>query len=284
MLSATPARSAPLSFDETLERLQAHRDVFGLLAIGSTAVSLRAAGSFGEASDIDLAVLVDGAAPAPSLALTRIDGRLADVLFVTTEQLEAWPQSAGSRAWEPARLARWLRDGRILYDRAGSLADAQARAQRAFIDERLGADPRYAVWFSLNYNLAQTLRMADAADPVYALAVELRLLYSLSDLWRAYFDLRDLPQRGEKEQIRYLTATDPSFLNLFQQTLSARPAGSPEQTARLQAYAELVRRCLAPVGDVWANNEGCWLPWLPVAGETVDRMAMEAWWQSLFGA
>lgn len=284
MLSATPARSAPLSFDDTLERLQAHHDVLGLLAIGSTAASLRAAGSFGEASDIDLVILVDAEVPAPSLALTRIDGRLADVLFVTTDQLEAWPQSAGSRAWEPARLARWLRDGRILYDRAGSLTDAQMRAQREFVDERLGAHPRYAIWFSLNYNLAQTRRMAGSSDPVYALAVDLRLLYSLSDLLRAYFDLRDLPQRGEKEQIRYLRTADPSFLDLFQQTLAPQPAGSPEQAVRLQAYAELVRRCLAPVGHVWAVDDGCALPWPPEPGEAIDRPAIEVWWHNLFEA
>ncbi len=271
MFSTCPSISADLSFAHVIARLSDHPRVHGLLKIGSTAVDRPTTHS-----DFDLVVVVDETLADLSLALTHIEGRLADLLFVTIPQLERWPEPAGARAWQPIQLWRWLRGGRIVFDRDGRLTAAQTRAEAIQVSDRLDPQARYATWFSVNYNLAQTRRMWAAEDPVYRMAIELRLLYSLNDVWRAYFELRDLPQRGEKEQIRYLAGADPEFLQAFQACLGER-----DSDARLTRYTGLAQACLAPVGELWAADATGVLPW-PDVDEHAYDLAVAAW-RSLFG-
>lgn len=271
MFSTCPSIAAGWSFAHVIAHLSAHPRVHGLLTIGSTAVDRATTHS-----DFDLVVVGDEALSDLSLALTHIDGRLADLLFVTISQLERWPEPAGARAWQPTQLWRWLRGGRIVFDRDGRLTVAQALAQTIELNDRLDPQTRYATWFSVNYNLAQTRRMWAAEDPVYRMAIELRLLYSLNDVWRAYFELRDLPQRGEKEQIRYLAGADPEFLQAFQACLNERDPG-----ARLTRYAGLAQACLAPVGELWPADATGVLPWPAVEVHGHARDSAVAAWQSL---
>jgi len=273
MFSPLPSNAATWSFEQTLTHLGAHPSVLGLLTIGSTA-----SGHETPASDYDLVVVVADAFGPVRLALTTIAGRLADVLFVTGAQLERWPEPGGAQAWPPAQLARWLRGGRIVSDRLGLLAKTQARALTTALDESPDQAARAATWFSVNYNLAQTRRMLASDDPVYRTAVALRLLYSLTDLWHAYFDLRDLPHRGEKAQIRHVMEADPAFLASFMACL-----GETDPAARWHRYADLARHSLAPVGDLWPADATGVLPWSATDDDPEHSHASAVTaWRSLF--
>ncbi len=272
MFHAQPALPSDRSFEQILSHLETNPHVHGLLTIGS-----RPLGRAGPESDFDLVVVVDDALASLSVALTTIEGRPADLIFVTTAQLERWPEPVGERAWAPAQLARWLRGGQIAFDRHGRLADAQRRAQALVLDEVNDAHSRYATWFGVNYNLAQTRRMWVSADPTYRLAVELRLLYSLNDVWHAYFRLRDLPQRGEKDQIRYLAEADPVFLRDFQTLLGER-----ETDQRLTLYVSVAATALAPAGGLWPEAASAVLCWPPNRGVDPEPDAPRVVWGLLF--
>ncbi len=272
MFSARLAPTAGWPLEKVVSILRESPTVHGLLAIGSTG-----RGERNHSSDIDLVIVIEAGRGGPRLALSVIDGGVADVLFVAVDQLKHWPVSGGSGAWPAETLGRWLRSGRILFDRSGLLADAQQRALNPIEHSDTDVIDRYATWFSINYNLVQNRRMAGSADSVYTLALELRLLYSLNDLWQAYFRLRCLTQRGEKDQIRHLQVSDPDYLRLFQAALRATDARE-----RVALSEELASRCLEPVGGVWPPGFACVLPWSDSRSD--DNLAA-AWveWEALFG-
>lgn len=268
MFWAGRAATADWPLEQVIAMLRERRAVHGLLAIGSTGHDER-----NESSDIDLVIVVEAGWEAPRLALSMIEGVVADLLFVQADAVKCWPEPAGFESWPVETLGRWLRSGRILFDRSGLLAEAHDRALHWGELPGVDGPDRYSIWFSINYNLVQNRRMATSIDPVYELGLELRLLYSLNDLWQAYFLLRELPQRGEKEQIRHLQVADPNFLQLFQSAL--RAAGAAE---RLAVSEELARRCLDPVGGVWPPGSACVLPW-----PKSDGNAARAGWEDLLG-
>lgn len=271
MFSARLAVTADWPLERVVAMLNERAAVHGLLAIGSTGSDER-----NGSSDIDLVIIVEPGRGFPRLALSVIDGVVADLLFVQSDALKRWPEPGGVQSWPAETLGRWLHSGRILFDRSGLLTEAQDRALHH--GERPGVDgaERYSTWFSINYNLIQNQRMASSTDRVYTTALELRLLYCLYDLWHAYFFLRHLPQRGEKDQIRYLQEADPDYLRLFQSALS-----TAEARERLAISEELANRCLEPVGGVWPPRSVCVLP-----GSTSDDGMASAWagWEALFGA
>lgn len=272
MFTAYPSIAAGWDLERVVVHLSAHPNVHGLLAIGSTA-----SGEDGPHSDIDLVVVVDDACDDLRLALTTIDGRLADVLFVTDRQLASWPIATGQRAWDPTQLRRWWRGGRILYDPDRRLSAAQELARSSLAEDEYGPAARYGIWFSVNYNLTQNQRLARSDDPIYAAALDVRLLYALTEIWQGYFVLRDLPLRGEKAQIRYLQNADPGFLSGFQACLEEK-----DRSARLRCCAELAQLALAPVGPVWAADATGILPWPSAEGDDRAHTAAVAAWADLF--
>src|SRR4051812_30580488 len=126
--------------------------------------------------------------------LTTIDHRLSDLLFATVQEIEtilASEQPFSGEEWT-GRIMRWLQSGRILFDRASRLSRLK---QKVTFGNWISPPPEmsaYQTWFGINYNYVQTRRMSRSPDPVYHLAVRMRLLYSLSDILGGYFTLRQL--------------------------------------------------------------------------------------------
>ncbi len=269
----TPTNDLPLA--GVIARLARHDAVDGVLLIGSTGREL-----LNPASDYDL-ILVLNRAPLPlRVALTYIDGRLADIIFVDAAELAAFtggPPPASSVVWGEAALARWLRGGTIAYDNTSQMAAAQAAA-RARPPELPGEGELFSAWFSINYNLRQNLRMVASGDETYLTALDIRLLYCLSDCWWHYFLLRGLSERGEKAQVRYLAAHDPTYLALFRQCLV-----EGDRDRRFALYRELAGLTVAPAGGLWADDATSVLPetgatWSPDA----PAQAL-AFWEELLG-
>jgi hypothetical protein len=118
--------------------------------------------------------------------------------------------------------------------------------------------------------------MLASPDPVYQTTVDLRLLYTIMEVWQAYFRLRRLPSLGEKHDIRYLAAHDPEYLDLFRCCLA-----EPDRAHKFELYRRLAEVALAPVGGLWQEGttaiqlrgETQWQP------DTVDNAL--AFWQEL---
>ena len=244
MFETLASISNTLTLAEVVTRLAEHTEVDGVLLIGSTGRA-----SLSTASDYDLVVILADM-PAPlHVALTVVDSRLTDVIFYHTRAIERiltnddLADSADSIA---GKLIRWLQSGQIAFDRTGLLAQAQSRVQDGQWFRLCGDEEVYATWFSVNYNVLQTRRMAVADDPVYRTAVDYRLLYTLADLWLSYFRVRRLVWDGEKAAVRYFTQHDPTYLALFRTCLS-----EPDMQRKLNMYEELARLTLIPVGGLW---------------------------------
>ncbi len=107
----------------------------------------------------------------------------------------------------------------------------------------------YGAWFSVNYNLRQTKRLVASDDPVALLAIDLRLLYCLADVYVAYFNARGIPYPGEKAMIEYLQAHDPAYLELLQRCI-----GAIERREKVALYEQLAARSLSPLGGLWPEG------------------------------
>ncbi|HEX8229476.1 MAG TPA: nucleotidyltransferase domain-containing protein [Chloroflexia bacterium] len=274
---STPTTLGPLTIDlgldEVIARLSQKAAVDGVLVMGSGGN-----GDLHPASDYDLLVVLNDVSAPLYLVATEIDHRLAEIYFVSAEKLDGFLYT------EPplhpvdidAAVIRWLQTGRIAFDRSGLLSRAQDRfRQREWQDwlEPQTALQLHQTWFSVNYNLVQTQRMLASRDPVYATTVDLRLLYTVMEVWQAYFRLRGLPSLGEKHDIRYLARTDPEYLDLFRCYLA-----EPDRARKFELYRRLADIALAPLGGLWQDGTTAvqfpaGMEWQP---DTVEN-ALAAW-------
>ena len=202
-------------------------------------------------SDIDLLIVVDEAHANLRSGVTRIDGRMGDLLFATTGEIAEIadaesPLDAG--AWV-GMLASHLERAEIRFDHDGSVARAQAQIRRCDLASDAAPGAAYRAWNKINYDRQHNRRMLASGDPDYVAALDVRLLYGLSDVFTGYFATRGLPWQGEKAAVRYLREHDPAFLTLFQQALS-----ETDRQAKLALYEQLCGRATAPVGGLWPHG------------------------------
>ncbi len=244
--SAMPTHTAMLTLDAFLAALRSRAAVDGILLMGSTA-----SGKLTAASDYDLLLILADDPAAPRMVVTWVDGRFTEVYCTPVSALAriitaptTWADASSEGA-----VIRWLREGRIVHDRAGRLAAAQAVAQATPPGPAAPPMGAYWAWSDISYNVAQAKRYLASDDPVYREAVDFRLLYGLNDVMQAYFTVRDLPWRGEKEAIVYWMAHDPAYLAAFRAYFAETDRGR-----KVARYEELARRTLAPVGILWARG------------------------------
>ncbi|MBN1249310.1 MAG: hypothetical protein JXC32_16745 [Anaerolineae bacterium] len=242
----TPAESNALSLDEVLARLAKNQIVEGVLTIGTTSDN-----RLSPSSDYDIVIVVPSLGDLEPYGVTHIDGRLTDLLFVTTAQLEeilALTEPVDSRDWL-GRIIRWFEGGTIAFDREGRLRAVRHKVRTVSCLLPLDNDAR-AGWWRVNYNLAQTRRMLAADDPVYLIAADLRMaLYGPTDLLFNYFDIRNLPWSGDKDAVRYLCANDRDYLDLFRRFIA-----EGDRSRKIALYQALALHTVAPVGGLWEEG------------------------------
>ncbi len=106
------------SLDEVIARLSSHKQVEGVLSIGSLVEN-----TFTSASDYDLVIVLHEAAQAWYVGVTQIDHRFADIIFVAGSALERIMalNAPVAQEHELAPIIRWLKQGNILFDRVQRL-------------------------------------------------------------------------------------------------------------------------------------------------------------------
>lgn len=238
--------TANMSLDEVVSRLSGQPAVDGVLVMGSGGT-----GRIEPWSDYDLFVVL-AQQPAPLwLVLTTIDSRLAEIYFTGTESLDA--SLAATVPANPtsmdAVVIGWLQTGRIAFDRSGRLQRAHDKFSQGRWIAAASNLEMYQTWFSVNYNLQQTARMLLSPDPVYLMSVDLRLLYTIHEVWSAYFKMRKLAGMSEKDQIRYLTEHDPEYLSLFGRCLL-----EGDRARKFEMYGRLAALATAPMGGLWEKG------------------------------
>lgn len=257
-----------LRLQELLERLSRRAVVDGVVLFGSGAT-----GRLGTASDYDLWLVIGEPSPPLLLALTHVEGRLADVLFTKAAHVDALLRGERPAAgWPPEGFVLAAKTGRIVLDRSGRLSALAALPDR---HARPDEDEREREWFRAWYDVHQTRRMLASDDPVYATAVDVRLLYTLHQVWTRYFLVRGLNVAGEKEAIRWLERSDPAFLERFRACLAEN-----DRARKVSLYAELVALALAPVGGEWSEGHTA-VQMLEGASDQVEQGL--AFWDDLVG-
>ena len=242
--ASSPASGAPL--DDVVQRLAAHAAVHGAALLGS---GQRLA--LNSVSDIDLLIVVDEDWAALRGAVTRIDGRMGDVLFATTREIAEISNAESTRdagAWV-GMIASHLESARVLLDRNGDLATAHIQARRSCAASDAEPGAAYRAWNKINYDRQHNRRMLESDDPVYATALDVRMLYGLDDAFTGYFATRGLRWNGEKAAVSYLREHDPAFLTLFQQALAEQ-----DRRAKFALYEQLCQWATAPAGGLWPDE------------------------------
>jgi hypothetical protein len=262
------------ALDAFAARMARHPAVQGIVILGSGANA-----SLTDASDYDVLVVLDQPVPPLFVALTSVGGRLTDVIFVSPALIEQGVLGdEHSDEWR-LRVAYWLVSGDVVFDRNGIIGNARTQLGGGSTEPRHSAGAIYARWFSVNYDLAQTRRIATSTDPVYAMTVDLRLLFGLHQLWMAYFAFRQLPWRGDKHAIRYLLTHDGPFLETFRRCLA-----ETDRERKVALYGELVAMVTEPVGGVWPEG-GTHIQVQPEAANTPSNLeAAERLWAELNSA
>jgi hypothetical protein len=143
------------------------------------------------------------------------------------------------------KLVCWLADGRIVCDKSGRLD----RLREGQIETEIPDSRKHAVWFRINYDYFQSLRMFNSGDEAYLEALEVRLPRAVYELMPEYMELRDVPYTGDKGAVAYFKAHNPGFLEKFRECFRT---GSLEYKFRL--YSELVADTLEGVGEMWGER------------------------------
>jgi len=227
--------------------LSRHEQVEGVLQIGSLAE-----GALTAASDYDLVIVLRDAPQPWYVGVTHIDHRFTDLIFVATAEIARAGALVAqiSHTHSLAPVVRWLKQGYLLWERAGQIQQAQHHVQQGDWVQPPDDDAAYGMWFAINYNLAQAQRMAQAEDPLYQTTLHIRLaVYAPADLWFGYFSVRRLSFTGDKAAVKYLLAHDPEFLVLYRQFIDAT---DPAQ--KMALYTQVAARATAPLGGLWPSG------------------------------
>jgi hypothetical protein len=240
--------SASLSLEETLTVLSVSPLVDGIALFGS-----RAGAHDNPISDYDLLLLVTEL-PVPIFQMfTHIGGRMADLVFadtVSTDHALTLNEPIRANTFD-ALLLQKIRTAHIVYDASGRLERLQQHTQHREDDLFLPVSENtlYDACFWLNHALYHMKRMAQSHDPAYLMAVDMMLTTSLSSLWRAYYQVRDLRWEGEKAAVRHWQVHDPDYLQALRECIA-----EPDRQKKLAQYEALLQQTLAPVTPLWQGE------------------------------
>jgi hypothetical protein len=124
----------------------------------------------------------------------------------------------------------------------------------------------YSSWHKINYNFIQNIRYFHSGKNVYLQALDVRLLYSIVDIFVGYFILRNIVWEGEKLAIKWLQEKDTDFLKKFQEYLS-----KTDRAEKVKLYRKLAQRALEPMGGLWKDKSLSIVPTGKFSEETIEK-------------
>ena len=232
------------SFANTILQLSRNSTVQSILQIGSQRRK-----QLSPDSDYDLVIVLTDLVEPWFVGVTEINGRFTDLIFVNQAEIETINRLTSSvpHTHALAPIIRWLRDGEILFSRCALIVTAQTKVQEQDwillpTDETL-----HQIWFSINYNLAQTRRIVASVNPLYRQTASIRMAnYGHTDVWFGYFSLRRIEWRGDKTAVSYLQQHDPAFLAHYQAFITCTAI-----TEKFALYQNVAAIAAEPLGGLW---------------------------------
>ncbi len=200
-------------------------------------------------SDIDLVIILTENTPSIKALYTWLDGTFADIFFFDARDIETLLGAASVPANDAALRASlyvWTTKGKIQFDKSGQLTKLQAKDLRLEVP----AGQQAEAWQGMNYNYEANTRYYKSGDPLYQSALELRLLYSVSQLMTAYFMFRGLPWEGEKLALAYLLEHEPG---LYREFLQFVKSGNLDE--KFAHYRAMFALAVTPDFPLWTRQE-----------------------------
>lgn len=224
-----------------IENLKKKEQVDAVFLTGSRGVTKKSY------SDIDLIIILKENTVRIESVYTWINDTFADIFFFDHNDLK----EIENAPWLPTNkmignLFSWLKDGDIEFDKSGELTKLQSKTKELKIDR---AD-KENYWWNINYNFETNTRYFKSKDPLYHEALELRLLYSVSQLISGYFAFRDIPWRGEKNAIKYLKEKDMTFYEYF-----VRYSKSSVLKDKFEYYEQMVKYVFVSEYSLWSREK-----------------------------
>ncbi len=200
-----------LSLSQVIDKLERSPRVRGIFLTGSTATSIT------DSSDIDLIVILDTNTVGLKSIYTTIEDHFADIFFFDTSFLKRLNTKNTFTANDfDGMFVTWLTLAKIVYDPDALLKKLCVKLEHQSPEFTFAKQEQQDLWVKVNYNYIANTRYYKSNNTLYHQTLELRLLYSITELVTAYFSFRNIPWRGEKAAIEYLEQHDPEYLKHFQ--------------------------------------------------------------------
>jgi len=226
-------------------------------------------------SDIDLGVIFNENINNLTSLYTWIDDKFADIFFFDTEDLkrvEETKEFSGNSM--DAIFIAWLLQSDIKFDKSGTLIELKNKIDELKTKMNITVSEKDSFWQKINYNFVANTRYFNSGDSLYLEALELRLLYSVSEVLSGYFVFRDMAWRGEKAAVKYLKENDLDFYNTFTSYTK-----SIDLEERFKYYSKLVSLVFTDEYDFW--KKGDVIPMVDNKPDTSDKFVK--YWNNILG-
>ncbi len=230
---------------EIISNLESHQDIDAVFLTGSYGQEHKSY------SDIDLVIILKKNTHNLTSLYTWIDNKFADVFFFDhrdLERIETSNELSGNAM--DAVFVSWLQKAVIQFDKSGKLNDLKSRQDELLKKIAIPQPEKDTYWQKINYNFVANTRYFQSDDPIYHEALEVRLLYSVSEVFSGYFTFRDVLWRGEKMALHYLKENDVDFYEAF---LAYAKASSIEE--KFNCYTSLVKLVFSQGYTLWNTGD-----------------------------
>lgn len=229
----------------TLEKLKSNPNVDAVFLTGSSETGRK------PHSDIDMVIILKKHDKDLSAIYTWIDDTFADIFFFDHADLDRMEKAEllpGNGM--DAIFLNWLRRSVIQFDDSGRISGMKDMLAYISVKVGLPQSEKDTAWQKINYNFVANTRYFESNDPIYHNALEIRLLYSVSEIITGYCTLRNIYWRGEKLAIMYFQKMDTPFYNAF---IEYTKATNIQQ--RFEAYKKLVELVFTDEYKMWNKGD-----------------------------
>lgn len=257
------------TLDKIIKNLEIKPEVDAVFSTGSYGTE-----TYKPYSDLDLVIILKENSKGVRAVYTWIEDKFADIFFFDGDDLDRLfaTKDYPANAWD-AVLVSWLRKASVFFDKSKKLSKLIEKVKK--LDNfSVSAKEQRDFWQKINYNLVANERYFKSGNSLYHEALEMRLLYSVSELISGYFVLRNILWRGEKEAVKFLKQSAPDVYLLLQKYWRAN-----NLVEHFNLYMELVDKVLTDdygkwkKGDVIATLNNQELP--------VDDESLKKFWDDL---
>jgi len=198
------------TLEKIIENLKKHEEIDAVFLTGSYGIDHKTY------SDIDLVIVLNKSTQNIKSLYTWIDDKFADVFFFDSAELDRIGLAKDIHGNKmDGVFVTWLGKAVIQFDKTGKVAALKEKMNELNKVSKIPESEKKSFYDKINYNWHVNKRYFDSNDSIYHEALEIRLLYSVSEIFTGYFEFRDILWRGEKAAIKYLKENDMNFYSIF---------------------------------------------------------------------